>query len=274
MNAPADLPVAYRVRASSWGGLFDCAMKWEGTNLLGMHNPVGIAAVLGTAIHASTAAFDQGRIDGSGFTPDDTAGVLVDKLRHPDEEIAIRDEDMSVDEAERVGLVLHSRYCIDWSPRYTFRSVEMETKPLDIDCGNGIIVRLTGTLDRARIYAGSGGVGIKDVKTGGRAVEKGAAKTKGFAAQVGTYELLYEHSTGDVITEPGGIIGLKTSGKPEIAEGDISNAKRMMVGTPEQKGLIEYAAVMFKTGLFPPNPSSILCSPKYCARWNSCAFHD
>jgi hypothetical protein len=272
MNAP-ETPVAYRVRASSWGGLFDCAMRWEASNLLGMRGPVGIAAVLGTAIHASTAAFDQGRIDGAGFTPDDTAGLLVDRLRHPEDDIAHRDEDMTVDEAEKVGLILHSRYCTDWSPRFTFRAVEMETAPLDIDCGNGIIVRLTGTLDRARIYAESGGVGIKDVKSGGRAVEKGVAKTKGFAAQVGTYELLYEHTTGDAITEPGGIIGLKTSGKPEIAEGTISNAKRMMVGTDEQKGLIEYAAVMFKTGLFPPNPSTTLCSEKYCVRWATCHFH-
>lgn len=273
MSGPA-LPAAFAVRASSWGELFDCAHRWEGKHILGMRNAVGIAAVLGTAIHASTAAFDQGRIDGAGLSADDTAGVLVDKLRNPSDEYTHRDEDMTVPEAEKVGLILHSRYCTEMSPRYTFRAVEMATKPLDIDCGSGVVVRLTGTMDRARFYENSGGVGIKDVKTGARAVEKGVAKTKGHAAQVGTYELLYEHTTGEAITEPAGIIGLKTAGKPEIAEGAIHNAKQRMVGTVDQKGLIEHAAVMFKTGMFPPNPASVLCSEKYCARWSKCNFHD
>lgn len=273
MNAP-EPTAAYTVRASSWGELFDCSHRWEGKHLLGMRNPVGIAAILGTAIHASTAAFDQGRIDHSGLTPDDTAGVLVDKLHNPADEYVTRDEDMTVPEAEKIGLILHSRYCMEVSPRYTFRSVEMETKPLAIDCGNGIIVRLTGTMDRSRIKVGQDGIGIADLKSGARAVEKGTAKTKGHGAQVGTYEMLFEHTTGELITEPAEVIGLKTSGKPEVATGEIRNAKGQMLGTPEQKGLIEYAAVMFKTGLFPPNPSSNLCSPKYCARWSLCNFHD
>lgn len=273
MNAP-EQPATYRVRASSWGELFDCAHRWEGKHLLGMRNQVGMAAVLGTAIHASTAAFDQSRITGAGLSPDDTAGVLVDKLRNPDDEFVARDEDMSVAEAERVGLTLHTRYCVEISPRYTFRSVEMETAPLDIDCGNGVVVRLTGTMDRSRIKVSSEGIGIADLKSGGRAVEKGAAKTKGHAAQVGTYEMLFEHTTGELITESAEIIGLKTSGKPEVATAEIRNAKRQMLGTDEHKGLIEYAAEMFRSGLFPPNPSSVLCSQKYCARWGSCCFHD
>lgn len=264
----------FTVRASAWGELFDCSHRFEGKHMLGMRNPVGIAAILGTAIHASTAAFDQGRIDHSGLTPDDAAGVLVDKLHHPADEYVTRDEDMTVPEAEKIGLILHSRYCMEVSPRYTFRSVEMETKPLAIDCGNGIIVRLTGTMDRSRIKVGHEGIGIADLKSGARAVEKGTAKTKGHSAQVGTYEMLFEHTTGELITEPAEVIGLKTSGKPEVATGEIRNAKNQMIGTPEHKGLIEYAAVMFKTGLFPPNPSSNLCSPKYCARWALCNFHD
>lgn len=273
MNAP-EPTAAYTVRASSWGELFDCAHRWEGKHLLGMRNPVGIAAVLGTAIHASTAAFDQGRIDHSGLTPDDTAGVLVDRLRNPADEYVERDEDLSVDEAEKIGLILHARYCTEVSPRYTFRAVEMETVPLIIDCGNGILVRMTGTMDRSRIKVGEDGLGIADLKSGARAVEKGAAKTKGHGAQVGTYEMLFEHSTGDQITEPAEIIGLKTGGKPEIATGEIHNAKRLMVGTTDQRGLIDFAAEMFRSGLFPPNPSSILCSEKYCARWATCHYHD
>jgi hypothetical protein len=48
----------FKVRASSWGRLFDCAYAWEGTHILGLKKASGLRAQLGTAIHASTAAFD------------------------------------------------------------------------------------------------------------------------------------------------------------------------------------------------------------------------
>jgi hypothetical protein len=260
------------VRASSWGEIFDCGYRWEGKNLLGMRLPAGLRTVLGSAIHAATAAFDQSVIDGSGVTVDDAAGVLVDKLRDPGEECDFSRDDLTPKEAESIGITLLSRYCREWSPRFEFRYVEMATTPLTIDCGGGVVIRLTGTMDRARVYADSGSVGIKDLKSGARAVEKGGAKTRGHAAQIGTYELLYEHTTGERPTAPAGIIGLKTSGKPEIATGEITGARELMVGTDDHKGLIEFAAIMFRTGLFTPNPSSILCGERYCPRYGVCRY--
>lgn len=269
-----EIEPSIKIRASSWAGLFDCAYRWEGIHLLGMRNVVGLRAALGTAIHAGTAAFDTARINGAGVTADDAAGVMVDKLRDPENEFDPARDDLTVKDAERIGIALTARYCTDWSPRFEFAAVEMETRPLDIDCGGGTIVRLTGTMDRARIWKSGVGVGIADLKSGGAAVQKGAAVTKGHAAQVGTYELLYEHTTGDSISRPAEIIGLKTKGTPEIAIGEIKNAKRVMVGTDDQPGLIEFAAEMFRSGRFYPNPRSLLCSEKYCPRWHSCPFHD
>ncbi|WP_437880878.1 PD-(D/E)XK nuclease family protein [Pseudomonas sp. LRF_L74] len=92
---------------------------------------------------------------------------------------------------------------------------------MQIDCGNGIVILLTGQLDRARVKRDSDGLGIADVKTGGAAVSQGVAKTKGHAPQIGTYELLYEHTTGERITAPAEIIGLKTKGAPEVGTGEI-----------------------------------------------------
>ncbi len=268
MNAPSLV-----VRASSWAGLFDCAYRWEGIHLLKMRNVVGLRAALGTAIHAGTAVFDQSRLDGAGLTADDAAGAMVDKLRDPENEYDPSRDDLSLSEAERVGLTLVSKYCVEVSPNYDFVSVEMETKPLDIDCGSGVVVRLTGTMDRARVrQTAGGGVGIADLKSGSAAVQKGVAKTKGHGPQVGTYELLYEHTTGDPITDDAEIIGLKTKGTAEIATGTIRNAKRVMVGDQDNPGLIEFAAEMFKTGRFYPNPNSLLCAEKYCPRWASCHF--
>lgn len=263
-----------RVRASSWSGLFDCAYRWEGIHLLGLRNVVGRRAALGTAIHAGTAAFDNSRLCGHDISVNDAAGVLIDKMRDPENEFDPGRDDLSAPDAERIGISLLSTYCQEVSPRYTFIAVEMETDPLNIDCGHGVIVQLTGTMDRARIRQGSNGrAGIADLKSGATAVQRGQANTKGRAAQVGTYELLFEHTTGTAIDDDAEIIGLKTSGKPEIATGSISGAKSMMVGTDTRPGLIEFAADMFRTGRFYPNPSSMLCSERYCPRYGSCRFH-
>lgn len=263
-----------RVRASSWAGLFDCAYRWEGIHLLGMRTTVGLRAALGTAIHAGTAAYDQSRIDHTGITINDAAGVLVDKLHDPENEFNPAADDLTMHDAERIGISLLVKYCNLITPKYDFVAVEMETNPLDIDCGSGVIVRLTGTMDRARIRKSQHGVGIADIKSGATAVHNKVANTKGHGPQVGTYELLYEHTTGQQITDEAEIIGLKTTGTPEIGTGAIRNAKRVMVGTDDQPGLIEFAAEMFKSGRFFPNPKSLLCSDKYCPRHSKCFFHD
>lgn len=265
----------FKVRASSWGRLFDCAHAWEGTHILGLKKASGLRAQLGTAIHASTAAFDLAYMTGEDVRPDDVAEVLVDTLRNPEREVDMTQDDLTLKDAERIGLTLHARYCAEIAPTMHYEAVELETKPFDIDCGGGVVIRLTGTLDRSRLNSWDGLRGIKDLKSGSRAVEKGVAKVKGHRAQIGTYELLYEHTTGLPITDDGEIIGLKTSGNPEVAAGGvIKSAKALMVGTDEYPGLLQYAAEMFRSGLFPPNPQTFVCSEKYCARWASCPYHE
>ena len=255
----------------------DCPSRWEGVNLLGMKSVSGLRATLGTAIHASTAVFDQSRMDGTGITPMEAAGAFIDALRHPRDEVDFRGEDMTITQAERIGLTLHTKYCNEISPRYEFVAVEMATTPLIIDVGDGMEIEVTGTMDRARIIAGEYGVGIGDVKTGKMAVTQDAngrnvAKTAGHAAQIGTYELLYEHTTGEAITAPGEIIGLSTGARQEVGVGQVENARDVLLGADDKPGLIQYAAVMFKSGLFHPNPASQLCSEKYCPRWSRCNY--
>ncbi|WP_186191366.1 RecB family exonuclease [Burkholderia gladioli] len=264
----------YRVRASSWAVLFECAYRWEGIHLLGMRNVVGLRAALGTAIHAGTAVYDQGVLDGSGLTADDAAGAFIDKLRDPSNEYNPLTDDLTLREAERIGIALTVKYCLEVAPRYQFIAVEMETKPLDIDCGGGITIRLTGTMDRARVRRTALGPGIADLKSGAAAVQNGVAVTKGHGAQIGTYELLYEHTTGERIEDAAEIIGLKTKGTPEVATAPVKNARQMMVGGDGEPGLIEFAADMFRTGRFYPNPKSLLCSAAYCPRYGTCRFHE
>lgn len=265
---------AITIRASSWSQLFDCAYRWEGINLLGMRNVVGLRAALGTAIHAGTAAYDQSHIDRSGLTINDAAGVLVDKLRDPENVFDRSTDDLTLPEAELIGISLLVRYCNQITPTYEFAAVEMETKPLDIDCGGGVVVQLTGTMDRARICKKTDGIGIVDVKTGSAAVVNGVAKTQGHGPQLGTYEILFEHTTGQSITADAEIIGLKTIGSADIGTGTVRGAKVMMLGTEDSPGLIEFAARMFKSGDFYPNSKSLLCSAKYCPRHSTCHYHE
>lgn len=262
------------VRASSWGALFDCAYKWEWETLLGHRKPSGLRTALGTALHASTAVFDLALINDAPMRASDAAAVLVDKLQHPEYEIDLTQDDLTPRDAEKIGLTLHTKYCHEVAPRMQYAEVETDLTPLEIECGSSAVVVLTGKMDRARVAKTErGGFVIPDLKSGKSVIEKGAAKTKGRSAQIGTYQLLYEH-TRDVITEGAQVIALQTTSTAHIAVSPVFDAKRVMVGAPGERGLIEYGAEMFRTGFFPPNPQSNLCSKKYCARWDHCSFHE
>lgn len=264
------------VRASSWGSLFDCAYKWEGEHLLGMRKPSGLRTTLGTAIHAGTAAFDLARLQGHAISADDAAQELIDALYRPTEEVDYKqDPALSLDAAERIGLTLHTRYCHEISPHFEFKAVEMKLEPLEIDCGNGVTIRLKGTMDRARVARAEGGVAIPDIKSGGRLIDSstGIVSIKGRSPQLGAYQLMYEHTAHET-TVGGQIIALQTTNEPRTAVSQVFDAKRVMIGTDTAPGLIELAAHMFKTGFFPPNPTSPLCSEKFCARWSRCIYRE
>lgn len=267
-------PRVYTVRASSWGSLFDCGYRWQGVHLMGMHKPSGLRAHLGTSVHASTARFDAGRLPGgSKISVADATDVFVDTLHHPDREVDYRQDDLSLKDAEKIGLALHRDYCMDVSPSFEFVSVEQKLQPLDIDCGGGVVVRLTGTMDRARVARSAGGVVIPDLKTGSRVLSNGEPVLKGRLAQGGTYQLMYDQAE-PVKTVGAQIIAMSTSSKPRIVPSRVFDARPVMLGTDESPGLIQYAAEMFRSGLFYPNPQSMTCSPRYCARWARCTYHE
>lgn len=266
-------PSVYTVRASSWGGLFDCSHRWEGEYLLKMRKPSGLRALLGTSVHAGTAAFDKAKLEGAACSVDDAAGVFVDTLRNPQFDVDYHQDGLSVRDAEQIGLGLHVRYCTEIAPTFEYTDVETTLDPMEINCGGGVIIRLTGSMDRARVANVHGGIVIPDVKTGARIMSDGVPQTKGRSAQTGTYQLMYEQ-TKQVRTEGAQIIALSTSGKNEVGVSPVFDARRVMVGTDDTPGLIQHAAEMFRSGLFPPNPQSALCSKKYCSRWDNCIFHE
>lgn len=261
------------VRASSWGSLFDCSHRWEGVHLLGMRKASGLRAQLGTGIHAGTAAFDQALIDNEPISPNDAAGVFIDTLHNPEQEVDYKSDKLTLKEAEVIGLTLLTKYCTQIAPHMNYVAVEMQLQPLIIDCGNGIKVQLTGTMDRSRVAVSTVGHIVNDVKSGSRIIVQGLVNMRPHIAQTGTYELMYRSTTGNE-TAGSQITGLQTTAAAAVAVSPVFDAKKVMLGTEDSPGLIEHAGVMFKSGLFPPNPQSMLCSEKYCARWSLCNFHE
>ncbi len=261
------------IRASSLGELLDCPARWAAKYLDGLRTPYSGAAWLGTALHRSTAAFDQARIDGDAATADDTAGVLVDALHHPDEEVVW--DEITPKQAEPIALRLHARYCADVAPRQDYIGVEVTCEALDVAVPeHGITIRLTGTTDRIRRLP-DGRHGISDLKSGKRAVgTDGRAVTKGHGPQLGVYELLAEQAMGHIMDAPAEIIGLQTSKSARVGTGEISNARASLVGVDGTPGMLDHAAMILRHGMFHGNPRSYLCSSKYCPAWAGCPYHD
>ena len=259
------------VRASALSDFLDCPARAEAKHLLGKRTPMGGAALLGKAVHASTAVYDQSKLDGSGLTVTEAAAAAVDTIHRPDEDVAF-DEDEDAGKAERVALALHSLYCEQIAPKQDYVAVEVACDRLEI---TDIGLALTGTTDRVRRT--EDGNGISDLKTGKSAVAAdGTVKTAGHRYQLGVYELLAERASGVPINAPAEIIGLQT-GKTERGQrvaksAGVTGARDVLIGDEDSPGVLEMVAKMIHAGAFPGNPRSMLCGQKFCPVFNTCKF--
>ena len=259
------------IRASGLPEWFDCAARAEARQLLKLRTPSSGKALLGTAIHKSTAAYDQSRLSGSGLTIDEAAGAAVDAIHHPQQEVAL-DDDEKPNELEAVAIGLHTLYCEQIAPTQDYAAVEVECERLEIsDLG----IALVGTTDRVRKT--TEGHGIADLKSGGNAVRAdGHVETKGAAYQLAVYELLAEQASGIPITAPARVIGLQTGktarGQRVAVSEPIVNARSVLIGDEESPGVLEAVAAMINAGTFVGNPRSMMCHEKYCPIYNRCKF--
>jgi hypothetical protein len=264
------------VRASSWPGLFDCAQRFYWQDIVGLRGPGNGRSAVGTAVHAGTALYDQARLDGQPVSVGDAVEASFEALTKPTEEV-VYDEGMTRRDAESLAVLLTTRYCQDIAPTRTYVAVELRCTALDIVTRYGT-VRVTGTTDRVRLLPGSV-LGIGDLKTGAAATEldsqgRRRAVTQPHGMQLGIYTLMAEHGTGQRIDGPAEIVALQTTKGGPCATGEIADVKTPLLGDDETPGLIEIAAQLLSQGLFPPNPKSLLCSPRYCAAHGTrCKYH-
>lgn len=260
-------PIA--IRASSLSELFDCPARWEAKHLLNMRLPASGAALLGTAVHAGTALYDQARLNGNPLTPDEAAGAVVDAIQKPEFEVDW--EDSAPNEAEKIAVPLHKLYCEQVAPKQEYAAVEATCDNLTIsDLG----ITLTGTVDRVRKT--DEGLGISDIKTGKTAVAAdGAVNIKGHGLQLGVYEILAGHALGKPIDAPAQIIGLqvaKTDKGRRVGTAEIGMAREVLLDDDGEPGLLRHASRLVHSGDFYGNPRSALCSEKYCPRFRICKW--
>ena len=258
---------SYRIRASSIAAFFDCPARWAAQNLDGMRMPSTPPAVIGSAVHASTAAYDGSRLEGKPITADDAAEVLMQHLADPGEEVDW--QGVSLGDAAKVALGVHSRYCSEIAPIKNYLLVEatMDTLPVVFD-DIGVTLELTGTLDR--LYSGPAGtLGVADIKTGARVIGSNAGKHK---AQVGVYELLAQEKTGKLIEAPGELIQLQTSSNYGVNVEPMLNCTLSLLGDDNRTGLLTHLARALKSGDFWGNSSTWLCSEKFCPAWRDCIY--
>lgn len=259
------------IRASALSEWFDCPARAEARQLLKLRTPSSGEALLGTAIHKSTAVYDQAMLAGAGITIDEAAGAAVDAIQRPNDDVVL-DEDESRQQLEDVAVGLHKLYCEQIAPTQEYVAVEVECERLEItDLG----IVLIGTTDRVRKV--NTGHGIADLKSGGNAVRAdGHVETKGAAFQLAVYELLAETASGIPITEPARVIGLQTGktakGQRVAVSEPIVNARGVLIGDEESPGVLEAVAGMIKSGNFVGNPRSMMCHEKYCPIYNRCKF--
>jgi hypothetical protein len=261
------------IRASSWTSFFDCSLRWYYQNVVGIRHPSSSRAHLGTSIHAGAATFDFSRINGNPVSIIEAVESTREALHNPGEDV-VWDDDLKLSDADKIGAALTEKYCSLIAPHREYVAVEVQCDALDITTQYGII-RTTGTTDRIRVLD-DGRMGISDIKSGARAVTKdGVASTKAHQMQLGIYTLQAERVIQRPLDAPAEIIGLKTTKSGDVATGEIEDVKSVLIGDEENPGLIEIAAKMLKSGIFPPNPSSILCSKKYCpAHGGRCKYHN
>lgn len=273
------------IRASSLAELFDCAYRWKAIHMEGRKGWTSGPAWLGTSLHYGTAAFDQAVVERQPISIDDATDIVLHKLSHPEEEVRW-DNQLTLRKAKDLAIPLTIDYCDRISPMYTFETVELKLEPLEIDMNNGVTIRLTGTADRVRIEPFLRPVpgvpvespvwwdelepsrGIVDVKSGRQAIKNGEVCVDKHVAQVGTYELLevmVRKQTSKEMTLPAQIIALPTSGaETRVMVGEMDRPSRVLLGEGDHMGLLRAAAKMAEHDLFPGNPKSNLCGPKYC----------
>lgn len=258
------------IRASSMPELTECPARWYATQIDGLTMPAQVPTWLGTSLHKALELYDRTKMStGTLLDVADVQSAFVQTLWHPTEEVVGEEEEFK--KAEKNGLELVRKYAESIAPNRRYAAIEATCPKLDVVV-EGVVIRLSGTLDRIRIDD-QDRYGVTDFKSGATVVKADETiDVDPYRGQIGVYEILGEAVVNKPMTAPGEIIGLGANGKARVATQEVPNAAESLVGTAEMPGVLQYAARIAKHEIWFGNPKSFLCGVKYCPIYERCRF--
>lgn len=261
------------IRPSGIKGFFDCSYRWYMETIKSPQRRVGVAAHLGTGIHKAAEVFYTESIKEQRWTKirDDFKSAGLDEFRKKIKEEEPSDiKEVKIDEVEKTLL--------DCSDNYIRKAEELMKGhlPLTVEktytvlVNSPVVEEVKGTLD----IVGEDYVG--DIKTMNK-----WKSPKEYILQQMVYAWLRSKRGEAVEDLKIHRVNVKTKGSDvqSILE-DLENPFIKMEALVSKAeflltSMIKTCESFFKTGdevVFKGNPSSLICSPKYCNYWMGCPY--
>lgn len=252
------------ISQSMLGMFLRCPAQFERRYILGEIIPPGIAARRGSAVHkAAELNHGQKLLSCQDLPAEDLQDVARDEYVRlvKDEGVFIPKEDAG--EKDRLlgagldaAVRLTGLYRADLAPLIQPTLVEEK-----IEADVGLPVPLIGTIDVLTVDGW-----MPDLKTADKSKPAGEADN---SLQLTFYSGLLAHQTG---TWPKRI-SLEILVNTKEPKRQSLETKRGPEHWRNLLARLEIALAQIQTGLFPPcDPSSWICSPRWCGYWQSCRY--
>lgn len=261
------------LRPSGIAGFFDCPFRWYRDTLYKPIRRVGIAAHLGTGIHKAGEIYYKECINSKKWVKykKDIQDVAVDEFRSKIKEDEPTDiKEVNLNDLEKT-IATNTLNYLDNAEALNSGLIPLDVeKSYEVKVKSSIIENVKGTLD----IVGDGYVG--DIKTMSK-----FKNPKDYVIQQSIYAFLRIHNeenVKDLVIHRVNISKNQVDCKSILAEYNnpcisidtlIDKAKFYL------KTVIKTCNEFEKTGnelLFRGNPSSVLCSEKYCAYYKECPY--
>lgn len=274
------------LRPSGLSSFFDCQSRWAATNLDKLKTITGSKAHIGTSIHRATEQADVVRYQDNEITKEVIELVehtAVESFNNPQEDILWEEKDQI--EGEKIVRGLSKKYAKDVAPNLIVAAHELLITGDEAVEFTDLCITIGGTIDL--VLQNKAGLFVADKKTGKNAVSSdGTVEVMKHKLQLGAYEILADtflRKQGfDGIGSDSLIIGMqtnKTEDKQRIGLGYTKGSQAQVVKALKFIRLAVDNAVANKkdeelfSDNFSENPSSYMCSEKYCPRFNQCSFY-
>ena len=256
------------IRPSGVNSFMACPKKWAAQTLMGYRGWGSFATVRGTGVHAGAEAIWRESISAGSkiiniSRAQDAAVESVEKA-FEEEDIRLDKDDFTEtkDGAKDSAAAGAAIYCEMAEKIEIPKFVEHN---MSIDLGDNITVR--GTAD----FIGHDGI-VEDIKT-----STSKSDPKKHTAQLGVYARLADLNGIKADLDNARIQNIAYNKSKTV--GHLLPFKLNMTLTSYLINTLKERTILVRQNpyeldlLFPANPSSYLCNPKYCSYWDDCEAH-